>query len=108
MVAVAKKSKEDFCNAQDLVRAVGVSNYGPRQLERINDYLTERGVPLASAQVCRPPWSPNHGETTLQGHANCYPLHGILEGFLLPAHASSRVRRRHAFRVSALCKLCSE
>ena len=31
--------------------AVGVSNYGPRQLERIHRYLTKRGVPLASAQV---------------------------------------------------------
>jgi len=36
---------------QDLVKAVGVSNYGPRQLERIHRFLTERGVPLASAQV---------------------------------------------------------
>ncbi|CAL5226840.1 g9706 [Coccomyxa viridis] len=36
---------------QGLVKAVGVSNYGPRQLERIHSYLTERGVPLASAQV---------------------------------------------------------
>ncbi|KAK4796120.1 hypothetical protein SAY86_028446 [Trapa natans] len=34
-----------------LVRGVGVSNYGPRQLVRIHDYLKERGVPLASAQV---------------------------------------------------------
>jgi hypothetical protein len=34
------------------VRAVGVSNYGPRQLEKVHRYLTEqKGVPLASAQV---------------------------------------------------------
>jgi aryl-alcohol dehydrogenase-like predicted oxidoreductase len=33
------------------VDAVGVSNYGPRQLDRIYRYLTTRGVPLASAQV---------------------------------------------------------
>lgn len=31
--------------------AVGVSNYGPKQLQRIHTYLTKRGVPLASAQV---------------------------------------------------------
>lgn len=36
---------------QGLVKAVGVSNYGPRQLEKIHRYLSERGVPLASAQV---------------------------------------------------------
>lgn len=34
-----------------LVRAVGVSNYGPRQLLKIHDYLKVRGVPLNSAQV---------------------------------------------------------
>lgn len=34
-----------------LVQAVGVSNYGPRQLLRIHDYLKVRGVPLNSAQV---------------------------------------------------------
>ena len=39
--------------AQGLVQAVGVSNYGPRQLERIHAYLERKGVPLASAQVRR-------------------------------------------------------
>ncbi|KAK9093832.1 hypothetical protein Scep_025301 [Stephania cephalantha] len=34
-----------------LVRAVGVSNYGPKQLLKIYDYLKSRGVPLSSAQV---------------------------------------------------------
>ncbi|KAJ6969578.1 pyridoxal reductase [Populus alba x Populus x berolinensis] len=36
---------------QGLVRAVGVSNYGPKQLIKIHDYLKARGVPLCSAQV---------------------------------------------------------
>ncbi|XP_010666164.2 pyridoxal reductase, chloroplastic isoform X2 [Beta vulgaris subsp. vulgaris] len=34
-----------------LVQAVGVSNYGPKQLEKIHNYLKARGVPLCSAQV---------------------------------------------------------
>ncbi|ONK72714.1 uncharacterized protein A4U43_C04F22370 [Asparagus officinalis] len=34
-----------------LVRAVGVSNYGPKQLIKIYDYLKSRGVPLCSVQV---------------------------------------------------------
>ncbi|OVA04754.1 Aldo/keto reductase [Macleaya cordata] len=34
-----------------LVRAVGVSNYGPKQLVKIHEYLKSRGVPLCSAQV---------------------------------------------------------
>ncbi|KAJ9174323.1 hypothetical protein P3X46_017358 [Hevea brasiliensis] len=34
-----------------LVQAVGVSNYGPKQLVKIHDYLKARGVPLCSAQV---------------------------------------------------------
>lgn len=34
-----------------LVRAVGVSNFGPKQLVKIHDYLKARGVPLCSAQV---------------------------------------------------------
>lgn len=36
---------------QGLVQAVGVSNYGPKQLLKIHDYLKDRGVPLCSAQV---------------------------------------------------------
>ncbi|XP_065002131.1 pyridoxal reductase, chloroplastic-like isoform X1 [Musa acuminata AAA Group] len=38
-------------NQKGLVRAVGVSNYGPKQLIKIHDYLESRGVPLCSAQV---------------------------------------------------------
>ncbi|QCE15518.1 pyridoxal reductase, chloroplastic isoform X1 [Vigna unguiculata] len=34
-----------------LVKGVGVSNYGPKQLLKIHDYLKDRGVPLCSAQV---------------------------------------------------------
>ncbi|KAJ8440004.1 hypothetical protein Cgig2_022686 [Carnegiea gigantea] len=34
-----------------LVRAVGVSNYGPKQLAKIHNYLKNRGVPLRTAQV---------------------------------------------------------
>lgn len=36
---------------QGLVQAVGVSNYGPKQMTRIYNYLSARGVPLASAQA---------------------------------------------------------
>lgn len=36
---------------QGLVQAVGISNYGPKQMERIHKYLEKRGVPLAAAQV---------------------------------------------------------
>ncbi len=36
---------------QGLVQAVGVSNYGPKQMRKIHAHLTARGVPLASAQV---------------------------------------------------------
>jgi aryl-alcohol dehydrogenase-like predicted oxidoreductase len=34
-----------------LVRAVGVSNYGPGKTQRAYDTLAERGIPLASNQV---------------------------------------------------------
>ena len=36
---------------QGLVKAVGISNYGPEQMQKIHAYLQQRGVPLASAQV---------------------------------------------------------
>lgn len=36
---------------QGVVENVGVSNYGPKQLEKIHAFLEERGVPLAAAQV---------------------------------------------------------
>lgn len=49
-----------------LVRAVGVSNYGPKQLLKIHSYLEARRVPLCSAQVllltlvCYQYWSQYH------------------------------------------------
>ncbi len=39
------------CYQQGLVREVGVSNYGPQQLRKIQKALAKREVPLASAQV---------------------------------------------------------
>lgn len=33
------------------MQAVGVSNYGPKQMQKIHKHLEKRGVPLASAQV---------------------------------------------------------
>eukprot|EP00249_Psilotum_nudum_P005119 c18599_g1_i1 orf=688-1674(-) len=36
---------------EGLVKAIGVSNYGPKQLLRIHQYLEGRGVPLSSAQA---------------------------------------------------------
>lgn len=39
------------CYEQGLVRAVGVSNYGPKQLKKVHAALLKREVPLASAQV---------------------------------------------------------
>lgn len=34
-----------------LVEAVGLSNYGPKQLKKIHKYLSDRGVPVASCQI---------------------------------------------------------
>jgi pyridoxine 4-dehydrogenase len=39
------------CYEQGLVRAVGVSNYGAKELRRVARNFEQRGVPLASAQV---------------------------------------------------------
>lgn len=36
---------------EGLCEAVGVSNYGPLQLSKIKEYLDERNVPLATAQI---------------------------------------------------------
>lgn len=36
---------------QGLVEAVGVSNYGPKQLQKIAGHLRKRDVPLVTAQV---------------------------------------------------------
>ncbi len=44
---------EGIANVYDaqLCDAVGVSNYGPVQLQKISDYLVDREVPLATAQI---------------------------------------------------------
>jgi len=34
-----------------LIKAVGLSNYGPKQLRKIHAYMSERGVPIATLQV---------------------------------------------------------
>jgi len=39
------------CYDQGLIKAVGISNYGPKQLLKIHRYLEKRGVPLASMQI---------------------------------------------------------
>lgn len=36
---------------EGLVDAVGLSNYGPKHLQKTHKYLTSRGVPLASVQI---------------------------------------------------------
>jgi pyridoxine 4-dehydrogenase len=39
------------CYEQELIRAVGVSNYGAKQLKKVHGNFAKRGVPLSSAQV---------------------------------------------------------
>ncbi|GAX83176.1 hypothetical protein CEUSTIGMA_g10602.t1 [Chlamydomonas eustigma] len=39
------------CYELGLIKAAGVSNYGPKELRRIHKKLEGRGVPLASAQI---------------------------------------------------------
>ena len=39
------------CYHQGLVKNIGVSNYGPRILERAHEALSARGVPIASNQI---------------------------------------------------------
>mmetsp|Transcript_25009 Transcript_25009/g.67977 ORF Transcript_25009/g.67977 Transcript_25009/m.67977 type:complete len:391 (+) Transcript_25009:16-1188(+) len=39
------------CYEQGLVRAIGVSNYGPKELRKFKAYLNKREVPLATAQI---------------------------------------------------------
>ena len=34
-----------------VIKAVGLSNYGPEQLRRVHAYMTKRGVPIATLQV---------------------------------------------------------
>ncbi|KAG6554254.1 hypothetical protein Mapa_004170 [Marchantia paleacea] len=36
---------------EGLVKAVGVSNYGPKQLTRVHNYLEKKGVPLSAVQI---------------------------------------------------------
>jgi pyridoxine 4-dehydrogenase len=38
-------------SAPHLQQAVGLSNYGPKQLRRVHNYMSARGVPIASLQV---------------------------------------------------------
>nr|GME01396.1 pyridoxal reductase, chloroplastic [Ipomoea batatas] len=51
LCASAGESSVGWFSGNGLVRAVGVSNYGPKQLLKIHGYLESRGVPLSSAQV---------------------------------------------------------
>ncbi|KAG5188352.1 aldo/keto reductase family protein [Tribonema minus] len=39
------------CHEQGLVKAIGVSNYGPELLQKAHDALNARGVPLATNQI---------------------------------------------------------
>ena len=39
------------CYQKKMIRAVGVSNYGPKELQRMVKKLSKRDVPLASAQI---------------------------------------------------------
>merc|ERR1719473_546610 len=39
------------CYLSGLAKNVGVSNYGPTMLERCQEHLARRGVPLASNQI---------------------------------------------------------
>ena len=34
-----------------IIKAVGLSNYGPKQLRKIHKYMSDRGVPIATLQV---------------------------------------------------------
>ncbi|KAG1671133.1 hypothetical protein FOA52_005385 [Chlamydomonas sp. UWO 241] len=39
------------CYDQGLIRAAGVSNYGPKELRKVHAKFAKRGVPLSSAQI---------------------------------------------------------
>jgi pyridoxine 4-dehydrogenase len=39
------------CYDLGLIKAAGVSNYGPKELRKVHQKLEKRGVPLASAQI---------------------------------------------------------
>lgn len=54
-----------------LVKAVGVSNYGPKQLEKIYNYLNDRGVPLCSAQVQFSLLSMGKDQTEIKNLCDC-------------------------------------
>ena len=41
------------CHEAGLARAVGTSNFGPRQLRLANKYWADRGVPHTANQVTR-------------------------------------------------------
>ena len=79
---------------QGLVKNVGVSNYGPTMLERCQEHLAKRGVPLASNQICLNLLYRRQGSLDTVAKCNelgvaCfayYPLAmGLLTGKLTPA-----------------------
>jgi pyridoxine 4-dehydrogenase len=39
------------CYEKGYIEAVGVSNYGPKQMKSIHEYLKDRGIPLSSNQI---------------------------------------------------------
>ncbi|KAJ8499693.1 hypothetical protein OPV22_010245 [Ensete ventricosum] len=83
---------------EGLVRAVGVSNYGPKQLIKIHDYLESRGVPLCSAQVQFSLLSMSDAQMELKEVCNCLGIRLIAYsplglGMLTGKYTTSRLPR---------------